>query len=136
MKLLPIGKTASHTKYSSLSRNEIAKFLSTLGSKRVYPSTVTKLCKILKFQEEIPVPLSDVQLIYLVACAKELINGGSASYNEAMITFKLRPTDSNADLLEAWNAVHAMGGMTKREFDEAIVTYYAQVQHEKAKRFG
>lgn len=133
MKMLPAQKTASVTKFSTLSRNQIAKFLSGISEQKVYPSTVVKLCALLEFKSETPISINEVQRIYLLACAKELVNGGQASYREAMYACRL--SLMYQDLTDVWNLVEKMGGLTKVSFDEKLADFYRVIQLDKRSTF-
>lgn len=132
-RFLPVAQTASITKFSSLSRNQVAEFFTLISRKKVYAATICKLCVYLDFDPSLPIPIAQVQRLFLVACLKELINGGSSSYKQIIIGCRLGLTDPNEKLLEAWQLIQEFGGISKSDFDKRLTEFYAKNQLDKTK---
>lgn len=128
MPFMPASVTKSVTKMSTLSRTKIAEFFTILNGSKVTPNTVKKLCDVLEFPKDRPIPLNEVQRIYLLGCLKELINGGRCTYREAMLTAKISRTDKAENLMQSWNFIEEMGGLSYNGFKESMLDFYVKIQ--------
>lgn len=126
MRFLSEQKTISVTEYSSLSRNEISRFLSTLSDTKVYPHTIVKLCNLLVYPKDRPIPFNEVQRIYLLAVSRELIGGGSATYNETMLACRLGRHEDKDKIVTAWEFVSKLGGLNSAAFNDKLTKFYIE----------
>lgn len=118
---------SSITKHSSLSRNQIAAFLTDLNKSKVYPTTVTKMARVLGFDQNMPIPLEQVQRIYLLGCAKEILDGNN-SYEICGNLLNLAVGNSQQWLAEAWIFVESHGATKAEQFRQELLAFHLSVQ--------
>lgn len=128
MKLLA-SKTVALTNESVLSRNKIADFFTELSETPVYPATIVKLTELLGFPEKVPIRLNEIQRIYLLGCAKQLM-GKNTTYRNAMENFRLHRSHPIENVSKAWGTVRELGGLSQAEFNKKLTEFFIKTQEE------
>jgi hypothetical protein len=134
--ILGNNTVVSINQFSSLSRNEIAEFLTSFRSDggKVYANTISNLAVLLDFESNRFIPLNRVQLFYLILAVKQLLDGGRLTHRQVVIQLDLdKDTIDNATLIPIWSLVCSQGGLSAASFDEKLTSFYIDCQKRRIK---
>jgi hypothetical protein len=113
-----------------LSRAFIAEFLASLAVNESKPNFnfVSKACEILNFTKGYPIPMAEVQRVFLLACMKEMMGNEYISYVSVADTFGLGSSGPSSLLKACWAQVVGAGGISEEEFNKKLLEFYLAKQ--------
>lgn len=105
--------------FSALSCRKVCRFLNTLEIGQISDSTVNRLARFLDFPKRQPIPLGQVQMIYLLIILAKLRGN---TYEFIVDNFLTKANQTHLD--DYWLDISHHGNLTKSKFDQLLVDFY------------
>lgn len=124
LKILPKPPEKGYNQNSALSRNQMTIFFNSLGVGHVSLTTVTRLVKLLKFMPKEPMPLDDIQQVFLLMAMKELYE----DFSYEMLVRQFFTGVNKSHLNGYWHKIYDDGVVSRDNFSDKMITFYEQMK--------